>query len=88
VLNEIHEVAHLMARVKTLEDTVRSLRVSRRVLMNLMAERERSHEGRIRDLERKNKRLRRDNRRYAQRMLEQNIRLMGMENPASSDGRR
>lgn len=88
MLGEFTEMSRLVARVRTLEDTVRSLRVSRRVLMNLLAERERAQRGRIRELEKRNEQLRQDNLRYVRRVVEQNMRICALQDTETPGGSR
>lgn len=73
------EMAELQARVRILEERVQGLRASRRILMNLLAAQEREKRNRIHRLEAENRRLQQRSHRYAQLVLERNIRIVRLE---------
>ncbi|OPX88103.1 MAG: hypothetical protein A4E52_01292 [Pelotomaculum sp. PtaB.Bin013] len=62
-----------------LEEKVEQLRLSRRVLMNLIERTERERTGFLNKLEKENHRLHRDNCRYARRLLDKNLRIVELE---------
>ncbi|MGB3933259.1 MAG: translation initiation factor 2, partial [bacterium] len=62
-----------------LEAKVENLRMSRRVLMNILEASERGKRLETEKLERINDRLRRENRRYAQRLMEQNRLILALQ---------
>ncbi|MEW6243381.1 MAG: translation initiation factor 2 [Bacillota bacterium] len=70
-----YDIPCLEKKIKSLEDTVRCLRLSRRVLLNLLAARERERAALIAELQRRNLELKKENLRYARRMVEQNTRI-------------
>jgi len=73
------DIAYLRRRVKELEEKVMQLRLSRRVLMNLLEclEKEKAHFGAR--MEKENRKLHRDNYRYARRLLHKNRRIVELE---------
>lgn len=73
------EVEDLRLRIRDLEAKVQNLRLSRRVLMNILEVSERGKRQEAENLERINNRLRRNNRRYAQRLMEQNRRILALQ---------
>jgi hypothetical protein len=73
------ELEDLRLRVRDLEAKVENLRLSRRVLMNILEASERGKRLETEKLERINDRLRRENRRYAQRLMEQNQRILALQ---------
>ncbi|HHW92741.1 MAG TPA: translation initiation factor 2 [Firmicutes bacterium] len=73
------EVEDLCLRIRDLEAKVENLRLSRRVLMNILEVSERGKRRETENLERINDRLRRENRRYAQRLMEQNRRILDLQ---------
>lgn len=73
------ELEDLRLRVRDLEAKVENLRMSRRVLMNILEASERGKRLETEKLERINDRLRRENRRYAQRLMEQNQRILALQ---------
>jgi len=70
-----YDIPFLEKKIKSLEDTVKCLRLSRRVLLNLLAARERERAALIAELQRRNLELKKENVRYARRMVEQNMRI-------------
>lgn len=69
---------YLELKVRFLEERVRSLRTSRRILMNLLTMRERERSLSLEDLTRENSRLRNRNQRYATALMEGHITLKRM----------
>lgn len=78
-MEDAERIRELEARVRFLEQKVRSLRASRRVLMDLLAVRERDRRARLDGLERENRRLRQKNGRYARSLLACHIACHRME---------
>lgn len=70
---------YLARRVRELEEKVEQLRLSRRVLMNLIERLERDRAFFLARLEKENKRLHRNNHRYAQHLLQKNRQIMELE---------
>lgn len=66
-------------RVLELEEKVEQLRLSRRVLMNLIEKIEKEKAGFLTRLERENRKLQQNNYRYAQRLLHKNRRIVELE---------
>ena len=73
------ELEDLRLRVRDLEAKVENLRLSRRVLMNILEASERGKRLETEKLERINDRLRREIRRYAQRLMEQYQRILALQ---------
>ena len=73
------ELEDLRLRVRDLEAKVENLRMSRRVLMNILEASERGKRLETEKLERINDRLRRENRRYAQRLMEHNRLILALQ---------
>jgi len=85
------EIWFLRSRVKELEKQVEHLRISRRVLMNLIEKIEREKRIALSQLEKENKRLQQSNQRYAKWLMKNNIRFVEMQaekyaQPAESVG--
>lgn len=76
---EHEELQDLRNRVRLLEERLQGLRTSRRILMNLMAAQEREKRAAIQRLEAENGRLQKRSARYAQALLERNIRIVRLE---------
>lgn len=72
-------INYLQHRVNELEEKVEQLRLSRRVLMNLIEKIEREKNELLAKLERENKKLHLNNYRYAQRLLTKNRIIMELE---------
>jgi hypothetical protein len=62
-----------------LEEKVEQLRLSRRVLMNLIEKIEKDRSGFLTRLERENRKLQQNNYRYAQRLLHKNRQIVELE---------
>lgn len=73
------ETQALRDRIRLLEERVRGLRTSRRILMNLLAAQERERRTLIAQLEAENGRLQRQSRRFARAVFERNIRIVRLE---------
>lgn len=73
------ETQALRDRIRLLEERVRGLRTSRRILMNLLAAKERENRALIARLEAENGRLQRQSARFARAVLERNIRIVRLE---------
>ncbi|PKM89993.1 MAG: translation initiation factor 2 [Firmicutes bacterium HGW-Firmicutes-12] len=69
------ELLYLRQRVSDLERQVEQLRLSRRVLMNLIERLENERRSNTTKLEKENKRLQLDNWRYAKRLMKYNCYL-------------
>jgi len=66
-------------QIETLERKVAGLRLSRRVLMNLVITQEREKQVRVRRLQEENKRLKEANRRYVKTLWAKNRRIHYLE---------
>ena len=73
------ELKLLRARVGELEQRVEHLRVSRRVLMNLLEKVEREKVALVHRLEKENVRLQRDNKRFANWIFSKNRELVELQ---------
>ncbi|MBE3587149.1 MAG: translation initiation factor 2 [Thermoanaerobacteraceae bacterium] len=73
------DVTYLQRRVRELEEKVEQLRLSRRVLMNLIERMEKEKTTFLAQLERENKRLHRANCRYARSLLRKNLQIVELE---------
>ena len=71
-MDSLDELKLLRARVGELEQRVEHLRVSRRVLMNLLEKVEREKVALVHRLEKENVRLQRDNKRFAKWIFSKN----------------
>ncbi|MHB9095939.1 MAG: translation initiation factor 2 [Eubacteriales bacterium] len=69
----------LESRVKDLEDKIENLRFSRRVLMNLIERIEKDKWDQLSKLERENKKLQKNNSRFARTLLRKNRQIIEME---------
>jgi len=69
----------LAEQVKSLEDRVRSLRLGRRILMNMVYAEVTDRQASMSRLRSENRRLQRANARYAQSILESHNRIMELE---------
>lgn len=76
---ENENIEYLKNRVMELEEKVEQLRFSRRVLMNLIEKIEKDKAGFLKQLERENRKLQRNNIRFAQRLWSKNRQLMELE---------
>ncbi|AET68963.1 hypothetical protein Desor_3474 [Desulfosporosinus orientis DSM 765] len=83
-MDSTDEIKLLRARVGELEQRVEHLRVSRRVLMNLLEKVEREKVALVRHLERENIRLQRDNKRFAKWIFSKNKELVELQDKMES----
>ena len=82
------EIKLLRARVGELEQRVEHLRVSRRVLMNLLEKVEREKVALVRHLEKENVRLQRDNKRFAKWIFSKNKEIVELQDKMESSAQR
>lgn len=80
ILNGNADTQYLQKRVQELEEKVEQLRLSRRVLMNLIEKIEKEKSLFVSKLEKENRKLHKDNYRYAQNLLQQNRRIVELQN--------
>lgn len=73
------DVYYLQLRVMELEEKVEQLRLSRRILMNLIERAEREKSASLDKLIKENQKLQQDNQRYARRLLDKNLQIMKLE---------
>ncbi|KJR45078.1 hypothetical protein UF75_4550 [Desulfosporosinus sp. I2] len=73
------EINLLRARIGELEQRVEHLRVSRRVLMNLLEKVEREKVALVHHLEKENVRLQRDNKRFAKWIFSKNKEIIELQ---------
>ncbi|MBZ4653263.1 MAG: hypothetical protein JG781_601 [Peptococcaceae bacterium] len=78
MVNE-QEFIRLKNRIKELENQVEHLRISRRVLMNLIEKIEKEKRTILSQLEKENKRLQHNNQRYAQWLMKKNRKIVELE---------
>jgi hypothetical protein len=83
-LDPIDELKLLKARVGELEQRVEHLRVSRRVLMNLLEKVEREKVALVHRLEKENVRLQRDNTRFAKWIFSKNKEIVQLQEKMES----
>lgn len=76
----------LEVRIKELENKIENLRFSRRVLMNLIERVERDKWDLLSKLEKQNKRLQKNNSRYARTLLRKNRQIIEMETKLQNIG--
>lgn len=76
---EVSLIADLQARVRELEDKVEALRLSRRVLMNLLDLLEREKTEELSKLALQNEKLLRNNSRYARKLIHYTTRITELE---------
>jgi len=74
--SQIHE---FQARIRELEDKIEALRISRRVLMNLLDTLEREKTEQVSKLESQNEKLQKNNYRYARAIMYNNVRITQLE---------
>ena len=78
-MDSADEIRLLRARVGELEQRVEHLRVSRRVLMNLLEKVEREKVALVHSLEKENVRLQRDNKRFAKWIFSKNKEIVELK---------
>ncbi|MEG6523435.1 translation initiation factor 2 [Desulfotomaculum sp. 1211_IL3151] len=74
------DIQYLQNRIKELEEKVEQLRLSRRVLMNLIEKIEKDKSLFVSKLEKENRKLHKNNYRYAQNLIQQNRRIVELQN--------
>lgn len=77
--SEIALVEELKTRIRELEDKVEALRISRRVLMNLIETIEKEKKEKVMTLEYQNERLQKNNCRYAKTIMCRNVQISKLE---------
>ncbi|AEG60208.1 translation initiation factor 2 [Desulforamulus ruminis] len=83
-MNGNADFQYLQKRILELEEKIEQLRLSRRVLMNLIEKIEKDKSGFVSRLEKENRKLHKDNYRYAQNMLKQNRRIVELQTKLES----
>ena len=78
-MGDFSDINYLQRRVKELEDKVEQLRLSRRVLMNLIEKLEKEKSTFLARLEKENKKLHCANYRYARWLLRKNSQIVELE---------
>ena len=78
-MNNEYDTDYLRKRVRELEEKVEQLRLSRRVLMNLIEKLEKDKNSFLNRLEKENKKLHLNNYRYARSLLCKNRQIMELE---------
>ncbi|MFZ7102588.1 MAG: translation initiation factor 2 [Peptococcaceae bacterium] len=73
----------LLNRIKELEEQVEHLRISRRVLMNLIEKIEREKRLLLTKMEKENKKLQKNNNKYAQWLWNKNRQILELEEKIS-----
>jgi hypothetical protein len=76
---ENEHIEELHSRIRELEDKIEALRISRRVLMNLMDAMEKETKEQLSRLATTNEKLQRNNRRYAKAVMCRNVRISELE---------
>ncbi|AFM42104.1 hypothetical protein Desaci_3203 [Desulfosporosinus acidiphilus SJ4] len=83
-MDSAEEIRLLRARIGELEQRVEHLRVSRRVLMNLLEKVEREKVALVHKLEKENVRLQRDNKRFAKWIFSKNKEIVELKERVES----
>ena len=83
-MEPVDEVKLLKARIEELEQRVEHLRVSRRVLMNLLEKVEREKVDLVHHLEKENVRLHLDNKRFAKWIFSKNREIVELQGKMES----
>lgn len=78
-MDDYGDISYLQRRVRELEEKVEQLRLSRRVLMNLIEKLEKEKTGFLAKLEKENKKLHYVNYRYARWLLRKNRQIVELE---------
>lgn len=78
------EIELMRERICELEEKVEHLRVSRRVLMNLLEKVEREKGGLVSRLERENKKLQQHNNRFAKSLLNKNRQIIELQSKVNN----
>jgi predicted RNase H-like nuclease (RuvC/YqgF family) len=79
------DITYLRRRIQELEEKIEQLRLSRRVLMNLIEKIEKDKLGFLRRLEKENRKLQLNNYRYAQWLLRKNRQIVELESKLQED---
>lgn len=79
-LNSSTDIQYLQNRINELEEKIEQLRLSRRVLMNLIEKIEKDKSLFVSKLEKENRKLHKNNYRYAQNLIQQNRRIVELQN--------
>lgn len=87
-MDTIDELRLLRVRVGELEQRIEHLRVSRRVLMNLLEKVEREKVALVHHLEKENGRLQRDNTRFAKWIFSKNREIVELQGKMESLGQK
>jgi predicted RNase H-like nuclease (RuvC/YqgF family) len=82
--NKPDELELLQERIQELEEKVEHLRVSRRVLMNLLEKVEREKGGLVTRLEKENKKLQYSNTKFARNILYKNRQIVELQSKMDS----
>jgi predicted RNase H-like nuclease (RuvC/YqgF family) len=85
-VGDYEESRYWRKRVQELEEKIEQLRLSRRVLMNLLERLERERCNSLTHLEKENRKLHSLNLRYARSLLQKNIQIRELESKLQSDG--
>lgn len=78
-MDDYGDIGYLQRRVRELEEKVEQLRLSRRVLMNLIEKMEKEKTSFLARLEKENKKLHYANYRYARWLLRKNRQIIELE---------
>lgn len=79
------DITYLRQRIQELEEKIEQLRLSRRVLMNLIEKIEKDKLGFLSRLEKENRKLQLNNYRYAQWLLRKNRQIVELESKLQED---
>jgi TolA-binding protein len=79
MIEDISLISELRDRIRELEDKVEALRISRRVLMNLIDTLENEKRETLSQLIHKNEKLQKNNSRYAKAIMSQNLKITKLE---------
>ncbi len=79
------DITYLRERIQELEERIEQLRLSRRVLMNLIEKIEKDKLGFLSRLEKENRKLQLNNYRYAQWLLNKNRQIVELESKLQGD---
>lgn len=82
-MSDVELIKGLKSRVRELEDKVDALRISRRVLMNLIDALEKEKRGQMQKLQNMNERLQKHNCKYAKALMHRNLRIYELESRIS-----
>ena len=77
--NNISLIEELRVHIQGLEEKIATLRISRRVLMNLLDNGQKENCEQLALLENKNEKLQKSNCHYAQNIMQQNLRIAKLE---------